>query len=160
MISRLIIIAVLALSLESCTQRRHQSLAMPSEPPSAPVPAQTSGPPVLTRTLVATGDPREAIVHLCITNYSFKGMTKLVEELPEGAEAFPVSSSSASFSFQDGKVKFMFVQVPSEEMLCVSYKLRSGNPLAEPLYPGLLTYIDDNEVKRVSVLPANIKVAR
>lgn len=81
-----------------------------------------------------------------------KGFAKYNDNLPEGFTARQSKTDGASFSVADNKIKFVWVSVPPTEELTISYLLKGSNTKPEELV-GEYSYLEDNQSKKVKVLP-------
>ena len=153
----LIIICAVLITAASCTLRKKES-RMQEKTELAEASKSTTGPPAVKRIVEATGIPGEVKVSVCVSNYSFKGFAKVVEEVPAGSEAVMIDHGGGTFTVSDGKVKFLFISVPARDVLCMSYKLISPDPKVFVTYPGELVYIDNNEKKAITISPADVEV--
>ncbi|GAB5538575.1 MAG: hypothetical protein Salg2KO_06780 [Salibacteraceae bacterium] len=93
-------------------------------------------------------------VTLTIVKQGIEGFGKLEEYLPEGSEAEVLENNKAVFSQVDEKAKFVWMAVPEEEEVKVSYKVKSDSDISETLtaMQGNFSYLDDNETKTVAIL--------
>jgi cell division septation protein DedD len=94
-------------------------------------------------------------VELNINKGNISGFAKLVETLPTGFTATGGELQGASFSFNDsdGKVKFVWVSMPTVPEFKISYKV---HPAAAPagIIEGVFSYIENDETKKY-VIPAS-----
>jgi cell division septation protein DedD len=94
-------------------------------------------------------------VELNINKGNISGFAKLLETLPAGFTATAGELQGASFSFTDGKAKFVWVSMPTSPEFKISYKVAvasgtSGNQAIE----GVFSYIENDETKKF-VIPAS-----
>jgi hypothetical protein len=94
-------------------------------------------------------------VELIINKGNVSGFAKLLETLPAGFTASQGESQGASFSFNDGKVKFVWVSMPTMPEFKLTYKVVppatvSGSVAIE----GVFSYIENDETKKY-VIPAS-----
>ena len=94
------------------------------------------------------------IVNLVVNKGAFKKLARLEEIVPANYTAENLESHDAIFSFKDGVVKYLWMNLPQEEFFTVSYKLipLDGNTGIEPTIKGGLTYMNDQELSTVSVI--------
>ena len=72
------------------------------------------GPLSITQTLPATMVPgSEAKVTVNIDKSDLTGFAKLQIDLPEGLTATAIETKGASFTFADGKAKFIWMSLPT-----------------------------------------------
>jgi hypothetical protein len=114
------------------------------------------GAPVsLDQDLPARMDPgSEVRVTVTVNKDQITGFAKLQIDLPTGLSATAIETKGASFTFADGKAKFIWMALPAQPTFKVSYTL-SADASASGVLPvtGRLSYIEDNERKTVD-LPA------
>ena len=98
------------------------------------------------------------IVGVDITKGPIYGFAKFQQNIPDGYIAQPVETADASFTFADGKIKFIWMAIPEIEHVKISYALTatSDSP-AEGLIDGKLSYIEDNERKSYDIPSIPIK---
>jgi len=100
----------------------------------------------------ATGD---FMVEININKGNIIGFAKLVETLPAGFTATAGESQGASFSFNEGKVKYVWVSMPTMPEFKITYKVSiapgtTGNQNIE----GVFSYIENDETKKY-VIPTS-----
>jgi hypothetical protein len=110
--------------------------------------------------LPASMDPgSEVRVTVSIDKGSVSGFAKLQIDLPPGLSATAIETKGASFTFADGKAKFIWMALPNQPSFTVSYTLgaaaNAGGPLA---VNGRFSYIEDNERKTVDLQPAVVRI--
>ncbi len=94
-------------------------------------------------------------VEITINKGNIGGFAKYIETLPGGLVASAKESSGASFSFVDGKVKYVWVSLPVATTFKISYKVSivPGTSGMQPI-DGSFSYIENDETKRFA-LPAS-----
>jgi len=95
-------------------------------------------------------------VEITINKGNVSGFAKLLETLPAGFTATQGESQGASFSFNEGKVKYVWVSMPATPEFKISYKVSvaagtSGSHAIE----GIFSYIENDETKKYTI-PATI----
>ena len=65
----------------------------------------------------------EVKVTVTIDKGSLNGFAKLQIDLPEGLSATAIETKGASFTFADGKAKFIWMALPNQPQFKVSYTL-------------------------------------
>ncbi len=87
----------------------------------------------------------EVIVTVDIHKGDAKGIAKLVEEIPDGMKAFEVNSMNGTFTFEQQKVKIMWLDIPKETSFKVSYKLKQEGPVQGDYHIiGKFSYVVDD----------------
>lgn len=102
---------------------------------------------------IISKSPNDAIVELTINKGNVNGFAKLLETIPEGCTASLNEAQGASFTFAEGKAKFVWVSMPTPPEFKISYKLSISNPSTIQFVEGVFTYIENDETKKY-VIPA------
>lgn len=89
----------------------------------------------------------EHLIELKISKGSIKGFAKFSDDLPAGYTAKSVGTSESSFSVADGKVKFVWVTLPSQEEITISYLL-SGRSMSMVELTGEFSYLANDQSKK------------
>lgn len=76
----------------------------------------------ITREITSTGI-NQWKVELAIQKSDLQGFAKIEEVIPNGYTAIDLNSSSAVFSLDDTKVKYIWYDIPERETVFISYKL-------------------------------------
>jgi len=114
----------------------------------------------VSQQLPARIDPgAEVRVNVTVNKADITGFAKLQIDLPAGLTATAIETKGASFTFADGKAKFIWMAMPTQPSFEVSYTLSaaSGTNGTFPI-TGRLSYIADNERKTVDMAPTTIIV--
>lgn len=90
-----------------------------------------------------TSDNKEYLVNILVNKESLKNYAKIEETVPKGYTAISVNSKDGVFSFKDGKVKFLWMNLPAEPYFTVSYKLIPINGEKNPQINGTFSYMID-----------------
>ena len=77
----------------------------------------------------------------------------LEEEVLNGYEITPVETKGSRFSFEAGKARFVWLKMPEERFLLLSYELipRSGSLSDPPVIKGQLSLVEGNDSRLVAV---------
>ena len=99
-------------------------------------------------------------VDVTINKANLKGFAKLVELMPIGYTASVIETSDASFTFDDTdkKAKFVWLSIPVQSEIKISYKVHMVNPADVQGISGVFTYLENDETKKfilASTLPGN-----
>lgn len=90
----------------------------------------------------------EVKVTVTIDKGQLAGFAKLQIDLPEGLSASAIETKGASFTFSEGKAKFIWMALPSQPQFKVSYTLSAAAAATGSLpITGKFSYIEDNERK-------------
>ncbi len=101
----------------------------------------------------------EFTVQLDINKGNLTGFAKLLETLPAGFTAVSGESKGASFSFDNQKVKFVWVSMPTETEFKVTYKVLVAAPIGTSLpMDGVFSYIENDETKKYTIPTSIIMV--
>ncbi|HAQ69806.1 MAG TPA: hypothetical protein DCR48_02410 [Flavobacteriales bacterium] len=92
------------------------------------------------------------IVEVVIKKGDLFGFAKFQQNFPEGFDAKPVETSEASFTFADGRMKFIWMALPEKEEVKISYAVTAmeGAP-KESIVDGKFSFIQDNERKSYDI---------
>lgn len=92
------------------------------------------------------------IVEVVIKKGDLFGFAKFQQNFPEGFDAKPVETAEASFTFADGRMKFIWMALPETDEVKISYAVTAseGAP-AESVFDGKFSYIEDNERKSYDI---------
>jgi hypothetical protein len=75
-----------------------------------------------------------------------KGFAKLTENIPAGLTASAGKTSGSSFTFSDQHAKFVWVSLPTDDELTVSYKLAvKQKPASNPMLTGEFSYLENEK---------------
>jgi len=70
-----------------------------------------------------------------------------------------VENPNASFAFEDQKVKFIWLRLPADDEVKISYRIRVDERLKGNFsMGGVFSYIDGNERKSVNLTPSNVSI--
>jgi cell division septation protein DedD len=124
-----------------------------ADKPSLDNPIEPNSTIVCNRTYVNGKKPNEVIVEVSIAKGSITGFAKYQDLLPVGCKAKSVATNGSSFSVADGKVKFVWVTLPADEELKISYALEKmpTMPLEVFLDKGEFSYLEKNQSKKTSL---------
>jgi hypothetical protein len=101
----------------------------------------------------------EITVEVTLNKLDFESFARFQQEIPAGLTPVPVQTANADFSFKDQKVKFIWLKLPAQEEITVTYKLKVDQRLKGNFdLKGTFSYIADNERKSVDVTSQNITI--
>lgn len=97
--------------------------------------------------------PNNYNVEVKIKKGEVKGFAKYQELIPEGYAITAGSTSGSSFSTSDGKAKFVWVTLPPEEEMTISYKLEkiTTGSFEATLSGGEFSYLENDQSKKVKL---------
>lgn len=116
-------------------------------------PTGTSEPPGLisvARSISAGASDNEFLITLKIKKDGTKGFARFSDDIPQGIIVKAAKTDGGSFSMADGKIKFVWVNVPEKEELEISYTI-SGNTSSPVMLGGEYSYLEDNQSKKYRV---------
>lgn len=111
----------------------------------------------VVRTVTKVGD-NDHTVNLRIKKGNTKGFARYSDALPEGVTVKSSKTDGSSFSIGDGKLKFVWVNVPEKEELELEYNISSTMP-AQVNMNGEYSYLEDNQSKKYSLTASSINLA-
>ena len=101
----------------------------------------------------------EILVKVVLDKSDFDSFARFQQEVPAGLIPEPVNTASADFSFKNQKVKFIWLKLPSEEKITISYKLKVDQRLKGSFdLKGTFSYIANNERKLVKLSPKQVTI--
>lgn len=112
----------------------------------------------VTQTLPSTMAPgSEVRVTVTVEKGELSGFAKFQLDMPPGLSVAAVETKGASFTFADGKAKFIWMALPPGPSFKFSYTL-SADAAARGALPiaGRLSYIEDNERKTYELKPFTV----
>jgi len=104
----------------------------------------------VTRVISAGASDNEFLITLKIKKDGTKGFARYSDDLPEGIIVKAAKTDGGSFSMADGKIKFVWVNVPEKDELEISYTL-SGTTSNAITLGGEYSYLEDNQSKKYKV---------
>jgi hypothetical protein len=116
---------------------------------------------------VSTNMPAEVIqdsvytVEVIIDKGDVIGFAKFQQNMPPGFDVQPGEVADASFTFADGKVKFIWMAIPEQEQVKITYTIKATADAPESAtVNGKFSYIDDMERKSYDLPNQSIKVLK
>ena len=101
----------------------------------------------------------EVKVTVTIDKGTLNGFAKLQIDLPEGLSATAIETKGASFTFADGKAKFIWMALPNQPQFKVSYTLGAASDATGSLpINGKFSYIEDNERKTEDLATTSVTI--
>jgi hypothetical protein len=101
----------------------------------------------------------EVKVTVTIDKGALTGFAKLQIDMPEGLSAMAIDAKGASFTFAEGKAKFIWMALPNQPQFKVSYTLSAAATATGSLpITGKFSYIEDNERKTEEMPGASITI--
>ena len=108
---------------------------------------------ICKRTFSKGANANEINIDVRIKKGSIKGFAKYQEVLPVGCIAKSGLTNGSSFSVSDGKAKFVWVSLPADEELLISYVLETSNltPADAKLEKGEFSYLENDQSKKTAM---------
>lgn len=110
----------------------------------------TNGVVSVKRSITAGGADNEFLITLNIKKGSTKGFARYSDLIPDNVIVKSAKTDGGSFSVSDGKLKFVWVNVPDKEELEISYTI-SGTTADPVMLGGEYSYLEDNQSKKYKV---------
>jgi len=103
----------------------------------------------------------DIIVRLLVYKKSMNKFAKIEEQVPDGFDAKNMDSKDGIFTFKDGLVKFVWMNLPPESGFVISYRLipSSGKSVNDLSITGQLSYIDEGRNIVIDVIQKDIDLS-
>lgn len=123
-------------------------------------PTEPNSDVVAARTITQGATANEMNVDVKIKKGDIKGFAKYQDVIPVGYNVKGGKTNGSSFSFSDGKAKFVWVALPTEETLEISYVLEKVNTSITDakLEGGEFSYLESDKTKKVKMPVESIMV--
>jgi len=96
----------------------------------------------------------EVTVNVTINKGKVTGFARYRQDLPHGFTAVAINPANADFSFQDQKVRLVWLRVPDDDIIEFSYKIVANERLTGRIdLNGRFSYIENNEYKSADQQP-------
>lgn len=91
-------------------------------------------------------------IEITLNKSGAESFARFQQELPRGLTAQVVDNKNASFAFEDQNVKFIWLRLPADDQITITYKVKVDERLKGSFsIDGLFSYIDGNDRKSVEV---------
>jgi hypothetical protein len=105
------------------------------------------------------GAGQEFRVSITIEKGDLEEFSRLQQELPAGLEARQENSGTADYSFDNQRVRFIWLKLPSESTIQLNYKVLVNERLKGTFtLGGEFSYVENNERKSVNLRTENINI--
>jgi len=88
--------------------------------------------------------------------YDCEGFARFQVQFPKGIDAKPVETANASFSFEDGKAKFIWMELPPKNTLVVSLEITANDIFQGGSVTQWFSFIRDGRRKDVEFEPHHL----
>lgn len=111
------------------------------------------------RTVTQEGDKYK--VEITLQNSGITGFAKAQDILPAGMRAEEGSTNNAVFSFVGNKAKFVWMSLPNEKEIKISYNLFLDGTSPDELnnITGEFSFLENNETKKLPIVTAGAEAA-
>lgn len=105
------------------------------------------------RSITQGTTPTEVAIEVKIKKPGIKGFAKYQEQLPAGYTAKAGKTNGSSFSVSDGKAKFVWVSLPAEDEMLITYTLERAENAAPDarLENGEFSYLENDQTKKIKL---------
>lgn len=101
------------------------------------------------------------IVNILLSRADVTRLARIEEQIPEGFTAENLNNMGSIFSYKSGVAKFLWMQLPEDPLLVVSYKLvpLAEQTLAEGSIKGTFTYMQADISRSIPIVEKGIQLA-
>jgi cell division septation protein DedD len=101
------------------------------------------------------------IVNVLVSENLTRQFAKIEENVPEGYTAVALDTKDAIFTFKEQKVKFLWMNLPTEPYFTVSYRLIPKNQakLPAPVINGAFSYLVEENSVSVDIIQRDLNLA-
>jgi hypothetical protein len=130
-------------------------------PVQAPVTLLASNVRCIRQTPTPTGEANDLMVKLLVNKANTEKFAKIEEEIPTGFNAEVIDSKDAIFTFKDQKVKFLWMNLPSDPRFVVSYRLipSDGTGDITVKISGKFSYIINDATRVIDIIQKDIDLS-
>ncbi len=98
-------------------------------------------------------------VRITLNKGDLDGFSRFQQNIPAGLSAISDQSSNADFTFTDKRVRLIWLRVPKNEEITVSYRVKVDEKLKGNFtLSGKFSYIDNNERKNIDVNEVSVSI--
>ena len=100
-------------------------------------------------------------MNLLLSRGTIEKLARIEERIPEGFRAENVTESNSIFSFQSGITKFLWMQLPGDPLIVVTYKLipEGGQTMEGQKIEGTFTFMEGGISRSIPVVERGIQLA-
>ncbi len=129
----------------------------PSNTVASPTESNENGISAIRNIVLGSSNTEFKITHL-IKKGDLIGFGKIEDIIPEGYAAASDKSAGASYTFNSNKVRFVWVNLPSDNNLEVSYFIRKTGTTNNNRITGTFDYLKNNETQSVNIMESLIPI--
>ncbi len=98
-------------------------------------------------------DNNEVIVNLMINKGDLREFGKVQEQIPRGYRAESLRSKNSIFTFKNSIIKFLWMNMPSDQQFVVSYKLIPEGEIPDQAFiiTGTFSYAENERTKTINI---------
>ncbi len=98
-------------------------------------------------------------VEITINKGQLEGFSRFQQVLPAGLKALSDNSANADFSFQDHRVRLIWLRMPDQETVTLTYNIHVDQRLKGNFtMGGKFSYINNNQRQSVDVTPVSVTI--
>jgi hypothetical protein len=98
-------------------------------------------------------------VKLTFEKPGVEGFSRFQQNIPPGLEAVAATSANADFSFTDNRLRLIWLRMPQQNEITVTYKIKIDQRLKGTFtLGGKFSYIENNERKSIDVTPVAVNI--
>lgn len=107
------------------------------------------------------GSQGDYIVNVLVSKNLTRQFAKIEEDVPEGYTAVALDAKDAIFTFKEQKVKFLWMNLPTDPYFTVSYRLipKNQTKLAAPVIDGAFSYLVEDNTVSVDIIERDLNLA-
>jgi hypothetical protein len=101
----------------------------------------------------------EFTVKVTFEKGNLESFSRFQQNIPTGLTAISETSSNADFTFSDKRVRLIWLRIPRNDEITVTYRIKVDEKLKGNFFlAGRFSYIDNNERKSVDIDPVSITI--
>jgi hypothetical protein len=98
-------------------------------------------------------------VRITLNKSNLEGFSRFQQNIPAGLTATSGMSSNADFSFSEKRVRLIWLRVPRNDEVMVSYKIKVDEKLKGTFsLSGKFSYIENNDRKSIDIDPVSVTI--
>jgi hypothetical protein len=98
-------------------------------------------------------------VRVTFDKSDLEGFSRFQQDIPPGLEAISATSANADFTFSDHRLRLIWLRMPKQDEITVTYKIKVDQRLKGTFdLGGKFSYVDNNERKSVDAPSTSISI--